>query len=64
MEGMETNRRNGTTNPAGSPKLTINTLRTPFENFEGLATKLLQVPKEEVDKKRAERENTRKRKRD
>ncbi len=52
---METNTRNGTTNPAGSPRLTVTTPRTPFENFEGLATKLLRVPKEEVDKKRAER---------
>jgi hypothetical protein len=37
---------------------------TPFENFEDLATKLLKVPKEEVDEKRAEREKARKRKRD
>jgi hypothetical protein len=35
--------------------------KTPFENFEGLAAKLLKVPKEEVDEKRAEREKARKR---
>lgn len=33
--------------------------KTPFENFEGLAAKLLKVPKEEVDEKRAEREKKR-----
>ena len=34
---------------------------TAFENFESLASKLLKVPKEEVDEKRAEWEETRKR---
>jgi hypothetical protein len=37
--------------------------KTPFENFEGLTSNLLKVPKEEVDEKRAEREEARKRKR-
>ena len=36
----------------------------PFENFEGLVTKLLKVPKEEVDEKRAEREKARRHKQD
>jgi hypothetical protein len=62
---MQVNQRNGTANPAGSPKITGGALRrgydkTPFENFEGLAAKLLKVPKEEVDEKRAEQENARK----
>ena len=35
--------------------------KTPFESFEGLAAKLLKVPKEEVDEKRAEREREKKR---
>ncbi len=34
----------------------------PFESFEDLATKLLRVPKEEVDEKLAEQEEARKRK--
>jgi hypothetical protein len=29
--------------------------QTPFKNFQGLAAKLLKVPKEEVDEKLAER---------
>jgi len=33
--------------------------KTPFENFESLATKLLKVPKDELDEKRAEREKAR-----
>jgi hypothetical protein len=33
--------------------------RPPFENFKGLAAKLLKVPKEEVDEKRAERKKKR-----
>ena len=61
-----------TANPAGAPKLTDTTPRrdyshdqkTPFENFEGLATLLLKVPKEEVDEKRAEQEKARKREED
>jgi hypothetical protein len=62
-----------TVNPAGSPTLTPiapeddysrNNEKTPFENFEGLATKLLRVPKEEVDQKRAEQEKARRRKQD
>ena len=35
-----------------------------FERFEALTEKLLKVPKEEVDEKRAEREKARKRKQD
>jgi hypothetical protein len=58
---MQVNQRNGTMNPAGSPKITDT---TPFENFEGLAAKLLKVPKEEVDEKRAERKEARKHKQD
>lgn len=38
--------------------------KTPFENFDGLTTKLLRVPKEEVDEKRAEQEKARERKQD
>lgn len=38
--------------------------KTPFESFEGLAAKLLKVPKEEVDQKRAEQDEARKRKQD
>lgn len=30
--------------------------QAPFKNFEGLAAKLLKVPKEEVDEQRAERD--------
>ncbi len=49
-----------TTNVAGNPKVTDATLRgdrerTPFENFESLAAKLVRVPKEEAreqDRKR------------
>ncbi len=37
--------------------------KTPFENFEGLVTKLLRVPKEELDEKRSEQEKAHKRKR-
>ena len=63
---MQLDRQTATVNPAGSPKITDTTPRenhdkTPFENFEGLATKLLKVPKEEVDEKRAERERDKKR---
>jgi hypothetical protein len=56
-----------TANPAGDPKIIDATPRTdynrddektPFENFEGLATKLLRVPKEEAE------EQARKRKQD
>lgn len=62
---MQVNERNGTMNPAGSPKIIDTTSRrdygnTPFGNFEGLTAKLLKVPKEEVDEKRAEREEARK----
>ena len=60
-----TRESNHTANPAGSPRFTETPHegdKTPFENFEDLTTKLLQVTKEEVDEKRAERENARKRK--
>jgi hypothetical protein len=38
--------------------------KTPFKSFEDLTSNLLKVPKEEVDEKRAEWEETRKRKQD
>jgi hypothetical protein len=53
--------RNGTANPAGSPKfieVTSTRGQTPAERFESLATRLVRVPKKEVD------EQARKRKRD
>jgi hypothetical protein len=55
-----------TTNLVGNPRFVEPTPRgdedkTPFENFESLATRLLRVPKEEVDEKRAEREREKKR---
>jgi hypothetical protein len=58
---VEVDTETRTVNPAGSPKLTK---KTPFENFENLATKLLKVPKEEVDEKLAECKETRRRKQD
>jgi len=52
-----------TSNPAGSPKITDITPAPPpqldqtapeeFTRFEGLARKLVNVPKNEVDEKRA-----------
>jgi hypothetical protein len=50
-------------------KITDATLRedheqTPFENFEDLTTKLLRIPKREVDQKRAEQEKARRREQD
>jgi hypothetical protein len=57
-----TRKHNSTVNPVGSPRFTETSSgeeKTPFENFEGLASKLLRVPKEEVDEKRAEREKKR-----
>jgi hypothetical protein len=51
-----------TSNPAGSPKVTDTTPRphseagraesNDFDRFEALTGKLVQVPKDEVDKKR------------
>ena len=62
---MRVSRKAATTNPAGSPKITDTTPRkTPFENFEGLAANLLKVPKEELDEKRAEREEARRHEQD
>jgi hypothetical protein len=66
---MQVNRESNTTNPVGSVRIIRDTPpkdhdKTPFENFEGLAGKLLKVPKEEVDEKRAEEEKARKRKKD
>jgi hypothetical protein len=54
-----------TVNPVGNPRIRPITPggdyeKTPFENFEGLAAKLLKVPKEEVDEKRAEQKKARK----
>jgi len=65
---MQVNRESNTTNPVGSVRIIRDTPqkdhdKTPFGNFEGLAAKLLKVPKEEVDEKRAE-EEARKRKQD
>ena len=53
-----------TTNLVGNPRFRDvtprgNHDRTPFENFEALTTKLLKVPKEEVDEKRIERTEAR-----
>ena len=61
---MEVNTEIRTTNPAGSPKLTLRESHdeTPLESFEDLTSKLLKVPKEEVDQKRAEQKEARKRK--
>ena len=54
-------RRNATANPAGSPSVTDTTPRadrerTPFQNFEGLTAKLLQVPKEEAQEQARKRD--------
>ena len=62
---MKLGQWNDTVNPAGSPKITDTTPREdhekiPFENFESLTSTLPKVPKEEVDEKRAEWEETRK----
>lgn len=58
---MRVSQETGTINPAGSPKLTDTTSRgdhekTPFENFESLTAKLLQVPKEEAREQARERD--------
>ncbi len=63
---MQIRRQSGTVNPTGSVEIVEakptgngrDDEKTPFENFESLATKLLRVPKEEAD------EQARKRKRD
>ena len=57
---MQLDRQTATVNPAGSPKITgtkpgENHDGIPFENFERLAKKLLNVPKDELDEKRTER---------
>ena len=61
---MEVNTEIRTTNPAGSPKLTPREShdKTPFESFEDLTSKLLKVPKEEMNERRIERKEARKRK--
>jgi hypothetical protein len=66
---MRASKETQTVNPAGSPNLTDTTPRrdyrkTPFENFEGLAAKLLKVPKQELDEKRTEQDKARKHKQD
>ena len=61
---MEVNTEIRTTNPAGSPKLTPGEghQKTPFEKFEGLTSRLLKVPKEEMNERRIERKEARERK--
>ena len=54
---MQIRRQSDTVNPTGSVEIVEATPtgtgrgdeKTPFENFESLATKLLRVPKEEAD---------------
>jgi hypothetical protein len=51
-------------NPGSDTKAFFVVGDTAHTRFEALTEKLLRVPKEEVDEKRVERENARRRKRD
>jgi hypothetical protein len=57
-------RERKTVNPAGNPKLRSLAPEQSFARFENLTEKLLKVPKDEVDDKRAEREQAREHKED
>ena len=51
-------------NPGSDTKAFFVVGDTAHTRFEALTEKLLRIPKEEVDEKRVERENARRRKRD
>lgn len=61
---MELNARNGTTNPAGSPRITDTAAREnanpQWDRFKDFVKNIAAVPKEEVDELRAEREREKK----